>query len=103
MPQAWYQAPAESLKYNGVAERALALINGTALAARIQAPVLHPGAPAYPSMWAEAVSWACHVLNRAATTENSGEVLIRDVIWFASPPRGVVAVPQASHLQSKER
>ena len=65
--------PAESLKYNGVAERALALISGTALAARIQAPVLYPSAPAYPSMWAEAVRGACHVLNRAATTENSGD------------------------------
>ena len=50
--------PEHSPKYNGVAERALALISDTALAARIQAQVLYPGAPSYPSLWAEAVSWA---------------------------------------------
>ena len=48
--------PTDSLKYKGVAERALALINDAALAARIRAPVLYPGVPAYPSMWTEAVS-----------------------------------------------
>ena len=47
---------ADSPKYNGIAGRALALINGTSLAARIQTPMLYPGAPAYPSLWAEAVS-----------------------------------------------
>ena len=60
--------PADSPKYNGVAKRALALINDTALAARIQVPVLYPRAPAYPSLWTEVVSWACHLLNRTATT-----------------------------------
>ena len=42
--------PVDSPEYIGVAERALALINNTTLAARIQAPVLYPGAPAYPSL-----------------------------------------------------
>ena len=36
--------PAYSPKYNGVAERALTLINDAALAGRIQAPVLYPAA-----------------------------------------------------------
>ena len=65
--------PADSPKYNGVAAQALALITDTALAARIQAPVLYPGAPAYPSLWAKVVSWVYHVLNRTATTANSGD------------------------------
>ena len=42
--------PADSLKYNGVVERLLALINDTALAARTQVPVQYPGVPAYPSL-----------------------------------------------------
>ena len=42
--------PADSPKYNGVAKRALALISDTVLAARIQAQVLYPGAPSYPSL-----------------------------------------------------
>ena len=37
---------ADSPKYTGVAERALALINNTALTARIQAPVRYKDAPA---------------------------------------------------------
>ena len=60
--------PVDSPKYNAVAEQALAPINDTALAAGIQAPELYPGAPTYPSLWTEAVSWACHVLNRTTTT-----------------------------------
>ena len=77
--------PADNTKYNGVAERALAPVNDTSLAARIQSPVLCPGAPAYPSLWAEAVSWACHVLNRTATTANSGDKSPYEM-WYGSPP-----------------
>ena len=65
--------PADSPKYNGVDERALPLINDTALAARIQAPVLYPGTLTYPSLWAKSVNWACHVLNRAAAIANFGD------------------------------
>ena len=50
--------PADSPKYNGVAEQALALISDTTLATRIQTLVMYLGAPAYPSLWAEAVSRA---------------------------------------------
>ena len=77
--------PADSPKYNGVAERALSLINDTSLAARIQAPVLYPGASAYPSLWTEAMSWACHVLNRIATPANSGDKSPYEM-WYGSPP-----------------
>ena len=77
--------PADSPKYNDVAERALALINATALAARMQGLVLYPGAPAYPSLWVEAVSWACHVLNRTATTANYRDKFPYER-WYGSPP-----------------
>ena len=82
--------PANSSKYNGVVDRALALINDAALAARIQVPVLYPGVPAYPSLWAEAVSWACHVLNHTATTDNHGNKFPYEM-WYGSPsPPGEV-------------
>ena len=42
--------PKDSRKCNGVAERALALINDTALAVRIQASVLYSGATISPSL-----------------------------------------------------
>ena len=60
---------ADSPEFNGVAERGLAMIESAALAARIQAPELFPGfnVPEGPSLWAEAMSWACDAYNRTAT------------------------------------
>ena len=59
---------------NGVAERALGIIQNAALAARIQAPILFPHVelPLSETLWAEAVYWACEALNRTATTFNPG-------------------------------
>ena len=82
--------PADSPKYNGVAERALGLINDAAAAARIQATELYPGAPDYPSSWAEAVSWACHALNCTATTANPGDKSPYEMWYGLPPPRGAV-------------
>ena len=93
--------PADNPRSNDVAERTLALVNDTSLAARIQSPVLYPGAPAYPSLWAEAASWACHVLNRTATTANSGDKSPYEM-WYGSPPPKVRIRSLASpnhHLQ----
>ena len=78
--------PADSPKYNGVAERALGLINDAAVAARIQATELYPNAPNYPSLWAEAASWACHALNCTATTANPGDKSPYEM-WYGSPSR----------------
>ena len=76
---------ADSPKYNGVAERALELINDAAVAARIQATELHPSAPNYPSLWVETPSWACHALNCTATTANPGDKSPYEM-WYGSPP-----------------
>ena len=82
--------PADSPKYNGVAERALGLVNDAAVAARIQATELYPSASNYPSLWAEAASWACHALNLTATTANPGDKPPYEM-WYGSPtPRGAV-------------
>ena len=53
---------ASSPQFNGVAERALGLIDAAAFAARIQAPILFPNVelPSSDSLLAEAMSWACH-------------------------------------------
>ena len=65
---------AKSPELNGVAERALGIIQNAALAARIQAPILFPHVELPPSetLWAEAVHWACEALNRTVTTSNPG-------------------------------
>ena len=60
---------ADSREYNGIVERGLAMIESAALAARIQASELFPrfDIPEKPSLWAEAMSWACDAYNRTAT------------------------------------
>ena len=82
--------PADSPKYNGVAERALGLINDTTVAARIQATELYPNAPNYPSLWAEAASWACHALNCTATIANPRDKAPYEMWSGSPPPRGAV-------------
>ena len=77
--------PEDSPKYNVVAERTLALIIDTALAARIQAQVLYLGALSYTSLWVEAVSWAYKALNRTATKANPGNKFPCEM-WYGSPP-----------------
>ena len=74
--------PADSPKYNDVPERTLALISDTVLAAR---KILYPDAPSYPSLWAEAMSWACKALNRTAAKANPGNKSPYE-IWYGSPP-----------------
>ena len=74
----------DSPKSNGVAERALELIKN------IQAPVLYPSTRTYPSLWAEAVSWARHVLDCIATPANSGDKSPYEMWYCLTPsPRGV--------------
>ena len=79
---------ADSPQFNGVAERALGLIETAAMAGRIQARELFPGAqlPATESLWAEASHWACDALNRAATSANPANKSPYE-IWYGNPPR----------------
>ena len=76
--------PTDRPKYNSVAERILAPISDTALAARIQAQVLYPGTQSYPALWAEAVSRACNALNRTATKQKPRNKSPYE-IWHGSP------------------
>ena len=57
---------AKSPGLNGVAERALGIIQNAALGARIQASVLFPHVVLPPSetLWAEVFHWGCESLNR---------------------------------------
>ena len=50
------------------------MIESASLAARIQALELFPGFsfPEGPSLWAEAMNWACDPYNRAANVANPG-------------------------------
>ena len=82
--------PADIPKYNTVTERALTLISGTALAARIHVQVLYPGAPSYTSLWAEAVSWTCNALNRTATKANPGNKSTYEMSYGSPPLAGEV-------------
>ncbi|CAM9430113.1 unnamed protein product [Scytosiphon promiscuus] len=76
---------ANSPDNEGATEMALGMVLDAALAARIQAPTLYPGAPTYPSLWAEAVSWACDALNRTAMADNPGSKSPYE-LWHGRPP-----------------
>ena len=64
----------KSPELNGVAEKALGIIQNTALAARIQALIFFPHVELPPSetLWAEAIHWVCQALKRTVTTSNQG-------------------------------
>ncbi|CAN0031541.1 unnamed protein product [Sphacelaria rigidula] len=64
--------PADSPEYNGVAERAIAMVEEAATAARTQAKVLY-GVDVPTRMWAESNRWAAGALERSATTANPGK------------------------------
>ena len=82
--------PADSLKYNGVAERALGLIIDAAVTPRIQATKIYSSAPNHPSLWTEAASWACQALNCTATTANPGDKSPYEMWYGSLPPREAV-------------
>ena len=67
-------ANADIPKQNGVAERALGIMQNAALAECIQAPIIFPLVQLSPteSLWAEAVHRSCDALNHIATTANPG-------------------------------
>ena len=50
------------------------MIESAPLAGRLQAPELFPGfkIPEEPSLWAEAMSWACDAYIRTTTVANPG-------------------------------
>ena len=67
---------ADSPKYNGIAERQIAIIEATGLAARIQAAAKYPNEvfSRGESLWTEQAHWACHTLNCTATSANPGYI-----------------------------
>ncbi|CAM9415846.1 unnamed protein product, partial [Sphacelaria rigidula] len=56
---------ADSLQYNGVAERAIGIIKSAGLVAKIQASETYPNHnnSSSKNLWVEQANWACHALN----------------------------------------
>ena len=63
------------------------MIQSAALAAIVQASELFPGwsIPEGPSLWAEAMSWACGAYNRTATVANSGNRSPQEMFYGETP------------------
>ena len=79
---------ADSPQFNGTAERTLGLIGTSSLAARIQAPLIFPGAdvPTREDLWAKAVAWSVDSLNRSATTANPDRTSPYEMWYGKEPP-----------------
>ena len=80
-------ATAYSPEYNDVAERGLAKIESAMLAVRIQASELFPGFDIHekPSLWAEAMRWACDACNLTAIVANLGNRLPHEMFYGEIP------------------
>ena len=94
---------ADSPEYNGVAERGLAMIESAALAARIQASELFPGfdIPEKPSLWAEAMSWACDAYNRTATVANPGNRSRHEMFYGEIPQNSPIPFLKPGYCKYK--
>ena len=94
---------ADSPEYNGVAERGLAMIESAALAARIQASELFPGfnVPEGPSLWAEAMSWACDAYNRTATVANPENRSPYEMFYGKIPEMSPIPFLKPGYYKSK--
>ena len=85
----WELTNAKCPELNGVAERALGIIQNAALAARIKAPILFPHVELPPSseiLWAEAVHRACETLNRTVRTTIPGNKSPHDMLQGKATP-----------------
>ena len=94
---------ADSPGYNGVAERGLAMIESAALAARIQASELFPGfdIPDKPSLWAEAMSWACDAYNRTATVADPGNRSPHEMFYGEIPQNSPIPLLKPGYCKYK--
>ena len=86
---------ADSPEYNGVAERGLA--------ARIQASEFFPGfdIPVKPSLWAEAMSWACDAYNRTATVANPGNRSPHEMFYGEIPQNSPIPFLKPGYCKYK--
>ena len=94
---------ADSPEYNGVAERGLAIFESAALAARVQTSELFPefDIPEKPSLWAEAMSWACDAYNRPATVANAGNRSPHEMFYGEIPQNSPIPFLNPGHCKYK--
>ena len=101
---------ADSAKFNGVAERHIAMIESAGMAAQVQAKSLFRGfkIPSGSRLWSARNYWACYVLNRTATSANVGDkshfemrfgTLPQSLIPFLKP--GYVKIKRQDKLRPK--
>ena len=64
----------DSAKFNGVAERHIAMVESAGMAAQVQAKLLFRGfqIPSDSRFWSARNCWACYALNCTATSANVG-------------------------------
>ena len=93
----------DSPEYKGVAERRLAVIKSAAIAARIQASELFPGfdIPEKPSLWAEAMSWACDAYNRTGTVADPGSRSPHEIFYGNIPQNSPISFLKPGYCKYK--
>ena len=77
---------ADSAKFNGVAERHIALIESAGMATQVQARSLFRGfkIPSGSRLWSARNCWSCCTLNRTATSANVGDKPMFEAFWYGT-------------------
>ena len=79
------------------------MIESAALAVIIQVSKLFPGfdIPEEPSLWAEAMSWACDAYNRTATVANPGNPSPHEIFYREIPQNSPIPFLKPGYCKYK--
>ena len=95
---------ADSAKFNGVAERHIAMAESAGMAAQVQAKSLFRGfkIPSGSRLWSARNYWACYALNHTATSAN-----VRDKspseMRFSTVPQSPISCLKPGYLKTKRQ
>ena len=93
---------ADSTKFNGAAERHIAMIESAGMAAQVQAKSLFRGfkIPSGSRLWSARNYWACYALNRTVTSANVGDKSPFEM-RFGTVPQSPIPFFKSGYVKTK--
>ena len=95
---------ADSPKFNGVAERHIAMVETAGMAAQVQAKSFFRGfkIPSGSRLWSARNYWACYALNRTATSANVGDKSPFEM-RFGTAPQSPIPFLKPGYVKTKRQ
>ena len=96
---------ADSAKFNGVAERHIAMIASAGMAAQVQAKSLFRGLEIPPGsrLWSARNYWTCYALNRTATSADVGDKSPFEMRFGPVPQKRPIPFLKPSYVETKRQ